>query len=58
MGYLLFTLTVLFPFILFARTTLMREMVATGWLGRKTGKGLYEYKYVATFELFMMYAGL
>jgi 3-hydroxybutyryl-CoA dehydrogenase len=23
---------------------LMRKMIAAGWLGRKTGKGFYEYK--------------
>ena len=28
----------------FAPPTLMRKMVAAGWLGRKTGKGFYEYE--------------
>ena len=28
----------------YAPPTLMRRMVAAGWLGRKTGKGFYEYK--------------
>lgn len=28
----------------FAPPTLMKRMVAAGWLGRKTGKGFYEYK--------------
>jgi 3-hydroxybutyryl-CoA dehydrogenase len=28
----------------FAPPILMRKMVAAGWLGRKSGKGFYEYK--------------
>jgi len=27
----------------FAPPTLMKKMIAAGWLGRKTGKGFYEY---------------
>ena len=28
----------------YAPPTLMKKMLAAGWLGRKTGKGFYEYK--------------
>jgi 3-hydroxybutyryl-CoA dehydrogenase len=28
----------------FAAPTLLREMVAAGWLGRKSGRGFYNYK--------------
>jgi len=28
----------------YAPPTLMKKMIAAGWLGRKTGKGFYEYK--------------
>jgi len=28
----------------YAPPPLMRQMMALGWLGRKTGKGFYEYK--------------
>ena len=28
----------------YAPPTLMRKMIAAGWLGRSTGKGFYEYK--------------
>ena len=28
----------------YAAPTLMKKMIAAGWLGRKTGKGFYEYK--------------
>jgi 3-hydroxybutyryl-CoA dehydrogenase len=28
---------------LYAPPILMRRMVAAGWLGRKTGKGFYDY---------------
>ena len=28
----------------FAPPILMKKMIAAGWLGRKTGKGFYEYK--------------
>lgn len=28
----------------YAPSTLMKQMVTAGWLGRKTGKGFYEYK--------------